>query len=162
MSEAARDYTVRYPDSFKVVVPKSYACSGQQCRAADELLMSGPEGSITFVAQRHINPRALAVQSWYESLAHHALQPASETLIEFGGRQAVRRGPLVPAETVVMKDGKEVSRVVNLVHDETIFVPMNGTDVLTISVHSKSKEGDRTLREILNTLTFIATAGRRR
>jgi hypothetical protein len=154
MSEAARDYTITYPAGFKVTVPKVQTCSDQQCRATDELLLTGPEGSIDFVAQRNINPSALPVQSWYESLAHRAFQPASEALVEFAGRQAIRRGPLVPAETVVMKGGKEVSRALTLVHHETIFVPMNGSDILTISLQPKGSEADGTLTAILNTLTF--------
>jgi hypothetical protein len=60
---------------------------------------------------------------------------------------------LVKAVTVHTVDGKTVSESEGMVPDNTVYVPLNETDVLTISSPSSSVLSE-TYSKVLSTLTF--------
>jgi len=85
-------------------------------------------------------------------MAHRSLSPDMERLVSIGGRQAIRRGPLVPSETVHIVAGHEVSRSSGLSADDTIFVPLNDTDILSISLKSASPALSATFKQVLESV----------
>jgi hypothetical protein len=77
----------------------------------------------------------------------------TETKVTAGGKPAIRRGPLVKALTVHAVDGKTVSSSEGMVPDNTVYVPLNETDVLTISSPSGAALSV-ICGGVLSTLTF--------
>lgn len=154
LHESSGAYVLQYPTTLKVNVPKGEGCSNGTCREIERVDLAAPDGSMTLVIQRDINPKGLAIRTWYESLIKRPLNPATESLVAIGGRDAVRRTGLVPAESVHMVNGKEVSRGSTLRDDDSIFVPLAPTDVLTIVVHAKSQSARATFNRVIETLRF--------
>lgn len=109
--------------------------------------------SMSFIIQRGVNPRHLPIQQWYEALAHRPVQPDLETVITVAGKPAIRRGPLVKAIAVHTVGGNPVTSIEGIVPDNTVYVPLNDTDVLTISSPSGSALG-ATCAKVLSTLAF--------
>jgi hypothetical protein len=62
---------------------------------------------------------------------------------------------LVKAVTVHTVDGKTVSESEGMVPHNTVYVPLNKTDVLTISSPSSSAPSE-TYAKVLSTLTFTS------
>lgn len=155
------EYEVKYPDSLSLSIPSGKTCEKGECKAVEELMLMGSDStdgkpsvkSMSFIIQRGINPQRLPIQQWYEALAHRPVQRDSETVITAGGKPAIRRGPLVKAVTVHTVDGKTVSSSESMVPDNTVYVPLNETDVLTISSPSGSAFSEICSR-VLSTLTF--------
>jgi hypothetical protein len=77
------------------------------------------------------------------------VQPDLETVITAGGKPAIRRGPLAKAVTVHTVGGNTVSNGEGMVPDNTVYVPLNKTDVLTTPrtlIHSGDRFRVRHLR----------------
>jgi hypothetical protein len=155
------EYEVKYPNTLSLSIPSGKTCSSGECKAVEEVMLMGSDStggkpsvkSMSFIIQRGINPQHLPIQKWYEALAHRPVQPDSEAVITAGGRPAIRRGPLVKAVTADSVNGKTVSSSEGMVPDNTVYVPLNETDVLTISSPSGSALGE-ICRRVLSTLTF--------
>jgi hypothetical protein len=156
------EYEVKYPNTLSLSIPTGKTCRNGECKAIEEVMLMGwdsAEGkasvkSMSFIIQRGINPQHLPIQQWYEALAHRHVQSDSETVITAGGKPAIRRGPLAKAVTVHTVGGKTVSSSEGMVPDNTVYAPLNDTDVLTISSPSGSALSE-TYGKILSTLTFI-------
>jgi hypothetical protein len=154
-------YTIKYPNTLSLSIPSGKACSDGECRAIEEVMLMGSDStdvkssvkSMSFIVQRGINPQHLPIQQWYEGLAQRHIQPDSETVITVGGKPAIRRGPLVRAVTVHTAGGKTISSSEGMAADNTVYVPLNETDVLTISSPSGSALGE-TCGKVISTLTF--------
>jgi hypothetical protein len=159
--DATSGYEVKYPRTLSLSIPSGKTCTNGECQAIEEVMLMGADTadgkasvkSMSFTIQRGINPQHLPIQRWYEALAHRPLQPNSETVMTVGGKPAIRRGPLAKAVTVHTVDGKPVSSSEGMVADTTVYVPLNATDVLTISLPSGSVLGE-TCGKVLATLTF--------
>jgi len=155
------EYQFRFPDTLHLSIPTGKTCSNGECKAIEHVMLSSLESkdgqgsvkSMSFMIQRGINPQHLPIQQWYEALAHRPLRPDSEAVATMGGKTAIRRGPLVKAVTLHTQDGKTVSRSEGMVPDDTVFVPLNGTDVLTVSNPSDSSLSE-TYAKVRSTLTF--------
>jgi hypothetical protein len=155
------DYEVKYPNTLSLSIPSGKTCINGECKTVEEVMLMGPDStdgkpsvkSMSFIIQRGINPRHLPIQQWYETLAQRPVQPDSETVITVGGKPAIRRGPLVKAMTVHTINGKTGSSSERMVPDNTVYVPLNETDVLTISSPSGSALSEICSR-VLSTLTF--------
>jgi hypothetical protein len=154
-------YEVKYPNTLSLSIPSGKTCQNGECKAVEEVMLMGSDSadgkasvkSMSFIIQRGINPQHLPIQQWYEALAHRPVQPDSETVITVAGKHAIRRGPLVKAVTVHTVGGKTVSSSEGMVPDNTVYVPLNDTDVLTISSPSGSALGE-TCAKVLSTLAF--------
>jgi hypothetical protein len=154
-------YEVKYPNTLSLSIPSGKTCMNGECKAVEEVVLMGSDSadgkpsvkSMSFIIQRGINPQHLSIRQWYEALAHRPVQPDSETVITAGGKPAIRRGPLVKAVTVHTVNGKTVSSSQGMVPDNTVYVALNETDVLTISIPSGSALGEICSR-VLSTLTF--------
>src|SRR5205823_3885636 len=109
---------------------------------------------MSFIVQRDINPKNLPVRKWYESLARRPLNPSTEAIVMIGGREAVRRRPTTPTETIRVVNGKEASRITVLRPDDTTFVRLNGSDILTISLNSRSRILSGTFEQVLESIRF--------
>ena len=155
------EYEVKYPNTVSLSIPSGKACTDGKCKAIEEVMLMGSDStdgkarvkSMSFIIQRGVNPQHLPIQQWYEALAHRPIQLDSETVITVGGKPAIRRGPLVKAVTVHTVGGKTVSSREGMVSDNTVYVPLSETDVLTISSPSGSALSE-TYRKVLSTLTF--------
>jgi len=155
------EYEIKYPNALSLSIPSGKTCGDGKCKAIEEVMLMGSDStdgkasvkSMSFIIQRGINPQHLPIQRWYEALAHRPVQPDSETVITAGGKPAIRRGPLVKAVTVHNVDGKTVSESEGMVPDNTVYVPLNETDVLTISSPSSSALSE-IFAKVLLTLTF--------
>ena|ERR1700720_3787978 len=156
-------YEVKYPDTLSLSMPSGKTCSNGECNAIEQVMLTGRDssdgqaiviGSMSFIIQRGINPRHLPIQQWYEALAHRPVNPASETIVTVGGKPAIHRGPLTKAVTVTTVGGKTISSHEGMAPENTIFVPLNGTDVLTISNHSSGIALRETYSRVLSSLTF--------
>ena len=155
------EYQIKYPNALSLRIPSGKTCGDGKCKAIEEVMRMGSDStdgkvsikSMSFIIQRGINPQHLPIQRWYEALAHRPVQRDSETVITVGGKPAIRRGPLVKAVTVHTVDGKTVSESEGMVPDNTVYVPLNETDVLTISSPSSSALSE-TYAKVLSTLTF--------
>jgi hypothetical protein len=155
------EYEVKYPNTLSLSIPSGKTCSSGECKPVEEVMLMGSDStdgklsvkSMSFIIQRGINPQRLPIQQWYEALAHRPVQPDSEAVITAGGRPAIRRGPLVKAVTSHSVNGKTVSSSEGMVPDNTVYVPLNETDVLTISSPSGSALGE-IYRRVLSTLTL--------
>jgi hypothetical protein len=140
------EYEVKYPTTLSLSIPSGKTCMNGECKAVEEVMLMGSDStdgkpsvkSMSFIIQRGINPQHLPIQQWYEALAHRPVQPDSETVITAGGKPAIRRGPLVKAVTVQTVNEKTVSSSEGMVPDNTVYVPLNETDVLMISSPSGS------------------------
>jgi hypothetical protein len=154
LRDPSNSYVVQYPATLKVITPKGEGCANGTCRSIEQVDLSGSDGSIALAIQRDINPKRLSIQAWYELQASRPLQSATESVVVVGDRNAIRRRGLVPAETVHMLNGKEVSRNSTLRADDSIFVPLNPTDVLTIVAHPKSQFASATFDHIIETVRF--------
>jgi hypothetical protein len=154
------EYQFRFPDTLHLSIPTGKTCSNGECKAIENVMLSSLESngpgsvkSMSFMIQRGINPQRLPIQQWYEGLAHRPLRPDSEAVATVGGKAAIRRGPLVNAVTVHTEGGKTVSRSEGMVPDDTLYVPLNSTDVLTVSSPSGSALSE-TYAKVRSTLTF--------
>jgi hypothetical protein len=155
------EYEVKYPNTLSLSIPSGKTCMNGECKAVEEVMLMGSEStdgkpgvkSMSFIIQRGINPQRLPIQQWYEALAHRPVQPDSEAVITAGGKPAIRRGPLVKAVTAHTVNGKTVSGSEGMVPDNTVYVALNETDVLTISSPSGSALSE-ICRRVLSTLTF--------
>ena len=155
------EYEIKYPKALSLSIPSGKTCADGKCKAIEEVMLMGSDStdgkasikSLSFIIQRGINPQHLPIQRWYEALSHRPVRPDSETVITAGGKPAIRRGPLVKAVTVHTVDGKTVSESEGMVPDNTVYVPLNETDVLTISSQSSSALSE-TYAKVLSTLTF--------
>ena len=155
------EYEIKYPNALSLSIPSGKTCGDGNCKAIEEVMLMGSDStdgkasikSMSFIIQRGINPQHLPIQRWYEALAHRPVQPDSETVITAGGKPAIRRGPLVKAVTVHTVDGKTVSESEGMVPDNSVYVPLDETDVLTISSPSSSALSE-TFAKVLSTLTF--------
>lgn len=152
LREPSGAYTLRYPSTLKVDVPKGEGCANGTCRLIERIDLVGSEGSMTLAIQRDINPGRLAIKPWYESLIKRRLNPTTESVVAVSGRDAIQRKGLVPAETVRTVNGKEVSRSSTLQHDDSIFVPLGATDVLTIAVHAKNQSASAIFHRVIESL----------
>jgi hypothetical protein len=154
-------YEVKFPNTLSLSTPSGKTCENGECKAIEEVMLTGSDSedgkttikSMSFIIQRGINPQHLPIQQWYEALAHRPVQSDSETVITVAGKPAIRRGPLVKAVTVHTVGKKTVSRSEGMVPDNTVYVPLNDTDVLTISSPSGSALGE-TCTKVLSTLAF--------
>lgn len=151
-------YVLEYPSTLKLHMASGRACANGACRPIEQASLDGPDGSMTLAIQRDINPKHLAIREWYESLVKRPLEPATESPFSLGGRDAVRRRGLVPGTTVHSINGKEVSRSSALLADDTIFVPLNATDILTIVLRSKSGFGSGNFDRVIDSIRFSAGA----
>ena len=70
------------------------------------------------------------------------------------GRAAVARGPRVPGVTGRIEGGKIVSTTEAVLEDDTSYVALNDSDVLTISVSAGPAEWKELCRDVVSTLTF--------
>jgi hypothetical protein len=155
------EYEVKYPNALSLSIPSGKTCGDGKCKAIEEVMLMGSDSmdgkasikSMSFIIQRGINPQHLPIQRWYEALAHRPVQPDSETVITVGGKLAIRRGPSVKAVTVHTAGRKTVSDSEGMVPDNTVYVALNETDVLTISSPSSSALSE-TYAKVLSTLTF--------
>lgn len=154
LREPTGTYTLQYPDTLAMAVPNGNACSNGICRPTEEAILAGPAGSMILLIQRGINPKHLTARRWYESLSRRPIQPSTEILIQIGGRNAIRRGPLIPGTIVHIASGRQISRASGLLRDNTIFVPVNRSDILTISLRPKNQSGADLFRKILETISF--------
>lgn len=154
-------YNVKYPNTLSLSIPSGKTCRNGECKAIEEVMLMGSDStdgkasvkSMSFIIQRGINPQRLPIQQWYEALAHRPVQPDSETVITVGGKPAIRRGPLVKAVTVHPVGGTTISSSEGMVPNNTVYVPLNEIDVLTISNPSGSALGE-TYAKVLSTLAF--------
>jgi hypothetical protein len=155
-------YAIRYPNALSLSVPSGNTCSNGECKPIEQAMLMGSDStagkasvtSMSFIIQRGINPQHLPIQQWYEALAHRPVQPDSETAITVGGKSAIRRGPTVKAVTVQAVAGKAVSSSKGTAKDFTVYVPLNDTDVLTISIPSSGSVLNEAYGKVLSTLTF--------
>ena len=155
------EYEVKYPNTLALSIPSGKTCSNGACRAIEEVMLMGADStdgkasikSMSFVIQRSINPQHLPIQQWYEALAHRPLQPDSEAVITAGGKAAIRRGPLVKGIAVQTVGGKTVTSSEAVIPGYTVYVPLNKTDMLTISIPPGSALS-QTCGRVLSTLTF--------
>jgi hypothetical protein len=155
-------YEFKFPNTLSLSTPSGKTCGNGECNAIEEVMLTGSDSadgkatikSMSFIIQRGINPQHLPIQQWYEALAHRPVQSDSETVITLAGKPAIRRGPLVKAVTVHTVGKKTVSSSEGMVPDNTVYVPLNDTDVLTISSPSGSALGE-TCAKVLSTLAFI-------
>jgi hypothetical protein len=155
------EYEVKYPTTLSLSIPSGKTCMNGECKAVEEVMLMGSDStdgkpsvkSMSFIIQRGINPQHLPIQQWYEALAHRPVQPDSETVITAGGKPAIRRGPLVKAVTVHTANGKTVSSSEGMVTDNTVYVLLNETDVLSIASPSGSALSEICSR-VFSTLTF--------
>jgi len=155
------EYEVKYPSTLSLSIPRGTTCGAGKCKAIEEVMLMGSDStdgkasvkSMAFIIQRGINPQHLPIQRWYEALAHRPLQPDSETVITVGGKSAIRRGPLAKTVTVHTVGGKTVSSKEGMAPDNTVYVPLRETDVLTISSPSGSALSE-IYGKVLSTLTF--------
>lgn len=154
----SNSYVVEYPSTLKLHMASGRACASGTCRPIEQASLDGPDGSMTLAIQRDINPKHLAIQEWYESLVKRPLETATEVPFSVGGRDAVRRRGLVSGAIVRSVNGKVVSRSSALLSDDTIFVPLNATDVLTIVVHPKGESANATFERVIESVRFGANA----
>ena len=158
---ASGEYAFGYPDTLKPNIPTGTSCTNGRCTALEDVSVTGAtvaDGKMTvrnilFAIQRGINPRRLPVQRWYESLAHRLLN-SSETVISIGGRFAIHRGPFARASSAIVINGKRVSRGEKVMPDNTTYVPLNKTDMLTISITDGPPEWVVLCNKVRSTLTF--------
>jgi hypothetical protein len=155
-------YEFEYPDTVSLSIPSGKSCTNGECKAIEEAMLMGSDStdgkpsvkSMSFIIQRGINPQHLPIQQWYESLAQRPIQPDSETIITVGGKLAIRRGPPVKVAAVHSFDEKPVSSTAGTVSGNTVYVPLNKTDVLTISSPSSGASLSEICQKVLSTLTF--------
>ena len=150
--ESAGAYVLNYPAAFHISPARGQACSNGDCRPLEEAILSGPEGSMTLVVQRGINPKQLAVRDWYQALVHRPLDPSMERIATVAGRDAVRRGPFAPGAVVRSVNGKVVSRTSGMLPDDTIFLPLGASDILTVVVHARTPAANAAFDRILASL----------
>lgn len=159
--DASGEYEFKYPDSLKLDVLSGTRCANGQCGKLEEVSLRGltvTDGktvirNMLFSIQRGINPRRLPVQQWYESLAHRPLN-RSETIISIGGKFAIHRGPFLRSPSVAIINGRSVSRPEELIPDNSTFVPLDGTDMLTISASDGPSEWVKLCNRVRSGLTF--------
>jgi len=156
----AGGYAFKYPGGLSLSIPSGTVCTNGDCKPVEEVMLrryTPADGSIRtlqFIIQRRINPQHLLVQQWYESLAHRPLDPAFERTVTMAGRTAVARGPLVPGVKGRVEVGKTVSAKEALLEDDTSYVALNDSDILTISISSGPAEWKELCRGVVSTLTF--------
>lgn len=151
-------YVLQYPSTLKLHMASGQGCSNGVCRPIEQASLDGPDGSMTLVVQRNINPKHLPIREWYASLARRPLEAPTETSFSLGGRDAIRRHGLVPGATVRSLNGKVVSRKSTLLSDDSIFVPLNGSDILTIVVHPKTASAAAMLERLTQSIRFGESA----
>ncbi len=153
------DYEFTYPGTMSLSVPKGETCSGGKCKATEQVMLSGCEGAkgglMSFVIQRGINPEHLAIRQWYESLAHRPLDKASEILTSVGGKPAIHRGPLIEGVSAQSDQGKIVSSRKAMLPDDTTFLAINASDVLSISINSTGTKRSEVCARVLSTITIL-------
>jgi hypothetical protein len=155
-------YEIRYPNALSLSVPSGTSCSNGECQPIEQVVLMGSNStdgkagvnSMSFIIQRGINPQHLPIQQWYEALAQRPIQPDWETAIAVGGKSAIRSGPLFKAATVQPIRGKTVSASKGTESANTVYVPLNDTDVLTISIPSSGSALGETFERVLATVTF--------
>lgn len=132
-------FETRYPGTWHV---RSVKGTGPESVLLDETPRAGkPHLAVQFWVQRHINPRGLPVQRWYEDqLRKMSAAPPPTVIVSIGGRPTLR------AETTG-----------SLGRTFQFFTSLNKTDIFEITIGQPASKTrlDPTYEKLLSTVKFI-------